>query len=130
MTDQNINRSLKMLAALAEVRKHVTTHIIRKSSGTLMARENPRLAREQLGVTEKVFEKHYNQPTIKDRMTRRDIVPGATARSRSVEERIGALYLDLAKGKISQVEFDREFTRCKLDGSVAPELRPHDPSFG
>jgi site-specific recombinase XerD len=129
MAYQTLNRNLKVLASKAQVQKPVTTHVIRKSTGTLMARENPRLAREQLGITQKVFERHYNQPTIADRMARRDIIPGATARSRSLEERVGALYLDLRRGRISQAEFDREFDRCRLDGVTTPGLKIEDPSF-
>lgn len=59
------------------IKKKVTTHVPRKGAGTHMAKENPRLAREQLGITQKVFEKHYNQPTVGDRIEHRDLVLGA-----------------------------------------------------
>ena len=40
-----------------------------------MARENPKLAQEQLGISAAVFNLHYNQPSLEDRLMRRDILP-------------------------------------------------------
>ncbi|MCA1820120.1 MAG: site-specific integrase, partial [Halobacteriales archaeon] len=71
-----MRNTLHTVAALAGIRKPVTTHLFRKSVGTHMAKENPRLAREQLGITHKVFEAHYNQPNFKDRLDRRDLLMG------------------------------------------------------
>ncbi|MFA5944346.1 MAG: tyrosine-type recombinase/integrase [Candidatus Thermoplasmatota archaeon] len=130
VTYQTMNDSLHRLAALAHIRKNVTTHVPRKSVGTHMAKENPRLAREQLGITQKVFEKHYNQPTLEDRMDRRDLLPGASATIKSPAERIGALYLDLAKGKISQQEFDQELGRGLLADATKPKAKDQDAAYG
>lgn len=128
-SDQNLNRILHDLAAKAGLLKPVTSHVLRKSTGTLMASENPRLAREQLGITEKVFEKHYNQPNILDRLARRDIIPGATRRSRTLEEHVGALYLDMHNGRISQSEFDREFKRAMAENALRVGKGGEDPGI-
>lgn len=127
---QTINDALHDLAELAGLQKRVTTHVPRKSVGTHMARENPRLAREQLGITAKVFEKHYNQPTIDDRLARRDLLPGAAASAKSPAERIGVLFIDLKRGKISQQEFDDELRRGLLADAVKPPAKDSDVSYG
>ena len=123
-------RSLHTLAGLAGIRKPVTTHLFRKSVGTHMAKENPRLAREQLGITAKVFEAHYNQPTIKDRLDRRDLLMGAEGRSTADEARIGALYLQMRRGVISQQELEREVSKILALEAATPRRRDFDPSFG
>jgi hypothetical protein len=53
----------------------LTTHGIRKSVGTIMARQNQRYALKQLGIKKKVFDQNYNQPTGEDRLERRDLEP-------------------------------------------------------
>ena len=52
------------------------TRVIRKSVRTIIAKQNPRFARDQLGISNRVFEEHYNQPTIEDRLERGEILPG------------------------------------------------------
>lgn len=130
VTYKTVNEALHKLAELAHLRKRVTTHVPRKSVGTHMAKENPRLAREQLGITQKVFEKHYNQPSLEDRMDRRDLLPGASAATKSPAERIGALYLDLTHGKISQQEFDQELSRGLLAEATRPKPKDQDAAYG
>ncbi len=129
VTYKTVNEGLHKLAELAGLRKRVTTHVPRKSVGTHMARDNPRLAREQLGITAKIFEKHYNQPTIDDRMARRDLLPGVNV-SKSPAERIGSLYIDLKRGKISQQEFDDELRRGLLSEAVKPPTKDNDLGYG
>lgn len=115
-----LESTLKELAALAGVQKDVTTHLFRKSVGTHIAKENPRLAREQLGITQKVFERHYNQPSVQDRIERRDLLMGSDpAESSELQARVGALYLLLRDGKVSQQEFDLELAAL-LGGSGGP----------
>ena len=41
---------------------------------------------------------------------------------------MGALYLDIQRGKISRVEFDREFSGCRLDGALTPAAHGDDPT--
>lgn len=76
LTPQWANRPLGRLASAAGVANRVTTHIIRKSCGTLIGLQNPKLAQEQLGISERVFNRHYNLPTLEGRLSRRDILPG------------------------------------------------------
>ena len=78
LTGQWINWQLKRCAARAGITKRVSTHVIRKSVGTIMARNNPKLAQLQLGITSYVFNTHYKQPLLEDRLKRRDLLP-ATA---------------------------------------------------
>lgn len=75
LTGQWINWHLRRCAAAAGITKRVSTHVIRKSVGTIMARENPKLAQLQLGITSYVFNVHYNQPLLEDRLKRRDLLP-------------------------------------------------------
>lgn len=102
VTSQWINRTLKRLARLAGIQKPITTHVIRKSVGTLIARENPKLAQEQLGISWDVFNKHYNQPLLEDRIARRDILPGYHWEPSTPEETIAKAYLEHVQGRLSQ----------------------------
>ncbi|HUR24993.1 MAG TPA: tyrosine-type recombinase/integrase [Candidatus Thermoplasmatota archaeon] len=124
-----VNPALHDLATLAGIRKNVTTHVTRKSVGTHMGKENPRLAREQLGITDKVFQRHYNQPTVKDRIDRRDLLIGAEGSAKTAEARIGALFLQMRKGVISQQEFDREVSRGLLSEATKPQPKSDDSSY-
>ena len=128
ITYQTVNQALKDLAELAGIKKRVTTHVLRKSVGTHMGKQNPRLAREQLGITAKVFDLHYNQPTVQDRVERRDLLIGATASSKNAEERIGSLFLRLRRGDISQQEFDREVNRGLLAEATQARPKGFDPA--
>jgi site-specific recombinase XerD len=127
-TYQSLLKSLKDLAALARIRKRVATHVIRKSTGTHMARKDPKLAREQLGITQEVFDRHYDQPRLQDRLDQRDIIPGATTSYATMESRIGQLTMQMRQGKISQQEWEREVHRLELQEAVAPASKGHDPS--
>lgn len=73
----SVNKMLKRAAKTAGIKKPLSTHVIRKSVGTHIGRYNPRYAAEQLGISMRVFETHYNQPTIEDRLARRDTSPEA-----------------------------------------------------
>lgn len=113
MTMQWLNRALKRAAATAGVRKNVTTHVFRHSTGTLIGLENPKLAMMQLGVTEKVFQRHYNKPTLKDRLTRRDVLPGSTGVAQTPMEKLGSTFWKFEHGMIDRSELDNvlELTR-------------------
>ncbi len=87
MTLQWLNRAPKRAAATAGVRKHVTTHVFRHSPGTPIGLENPKLAMQQRGVTEEVFQRHYNKPSPQDRPTRRDVLPGLQTGQRRPQTR-------------------------------------------
>lgn len=125
-----VNDALHDLAALAGINKVVTTHVPRKTVGTHVAKENPKMAQLQLGITQKVFERNYNQPTLKDRMDRRDLLPGAQPGSRRVAERIGALYLQKQRGLISDQEFDREVHRGLIAEATMPQPKQNDAAYG
>lgn len=99
---QTVNNKLKKAAVRAGITDPLTSHVVRKSAGTLMARQNPRYAREQLGITAKVFEKHYNQPTIEDRLERRDLVPTV---AEGPDAAIGRAFMDLQAQRINQAQF-------------------------
>jgi integrase len=130
VTYNTMRCALHALAAASGIQKNVTTHLFRKSVGTHMGKENPRLAREQLGITAKVFDRHYNQPTVKDRIERRDLLMGSQQRTVGEETRIGALFLQLRRGVVTQQEFEREVNRSLLSGAPTPRSRDGDPAFG
>lgn len=109
LATETINRQLKRAAVRAGFMDRVTTHVIRKSSGTIMARQNPRYAREQLGITAKVFEKHYNQPTIEDRLERRDLVPTV---AEGPDALIGRAFMDLQAQRITTAQFQDVLERA------------------
>jgi site-specific recombinase XerD len=102
MHHQAVNRFLRQLAALATLNKPVTSHVFRKSAGTIMALVNPKLAQEQLGITEKVFNAHYNQPLLEDRMAHREILPSVASAQPGPEEAIGHAYLRYQRGDIGK----------------------------
>lgn len=77
LTAQWINRTLNELALSVGIKKRVTTHVLRKSAGTIMGAKNPKLAQRQLGISEEIFNRHYNFPGLDERLARRDILPGA-----------------------------------------------------
>lgn len=107
LTPQAINRMLADCATMAGIRKKVTTHMLRKSVGTHIAKQNPRFAQDQLGITAKIFEAHYNQPTLDDRLERRDILPGAvTAAPRTPDEMVGQAWLKYSQGRMSREDFE------------------------
>lgn len=126
LAPQAINRMLKDCAAMAGIRKRITSHVLRKSVGTYIAKHNPRFAQDQLGITAKVFEAHYNQPTLEDRLERRDILPGAvTDAPRSPDELVGQAWLKYSQGRMSRADFeatvlraDRERAQPKVPGSA------------
>lgn len=125
LSDDFANEGLKRVAIAAGIRKSVTTHAIRKAAGTLIAKHNPRLAQEQLGITERVFNRHYNQPTLQDRIDRRDILPGGEWTPTSPEEIAGAALLDLLAGRSSKDEFDAHVAKARaLAGLDNPRRYP------
>lgn len=125
VSGQWVNRVLKKVAVFAGVRKEVTTHVIRKSVGTHIGKENPKLAKEQLGITDEVYERHYNQPTVEDRKQRRDLLPSADERPSTPEEKIGRAYKAYQNGEISHEEFleraEQARTEDALPGSEPPD---------
>lgn len=126
LTLKTINDRLKRAATRAGFLDSVTSHVIRKSSGTIMARQNPRYAREQLGITAKVFEKHYNQPTIEDRLERRDLVPTVAEGPDAV---IGRAFMDLQAQRITQAQFQDVLERANRM-RIAPQPVRSDENKG
>lgn len=120
--------ALKDLAALAGITKNVTTHILGKSTGTHRARHDPKLAREQLGITQKTFDLHYSQPRLQDRQESRDIIPASTPSYASVEALIGAFTIQLKRGQISQAEWDRKMAQIDLEQGLHPKGPAQGPS--
>jgi integrase len=125
-----INRLLSRTAVLAGITKPVTTHVLRKSVGTHIGRYNARYAAEQLGITMRVFETHYNQPTVEDRLTRRDILPGSAWQPTAPEEIAGRAWLLHAQGLISEAEFQAILHRADVLRSLpakkgVPETSPY-----
>lgn len=107
LTCAAVNRMLKDCLAMAGIQKHLTTHSLRKNVGTHIARTNPRYAAEQLGITPKVFDAHYNQPVVEDRLTAREILPGAVvAQPRTPDEMVGQAWLRYSSGKLSRADFE------------------------
>lgn len=104
LTTQAVNQMLARASARAGFTAKLTTHGIRKSAGTIMARQNARYAREQLGITPKVFEAHYNQPTVEDRLERRDLVP-VVGTQPGPDALVGKAFMDLQAQRISRAEF-------------------------
>ena len=124
-SSQWYNRTMKQVAAIAGIRKQISSHVIRKSAGTIMARENPKLAQEQLGVTEKIFNRHYNQPLLEDRIARRDILPGAES---SPSGRIGDAYMRFQRGQITKNELDIVVAQARVQ-AVEPQEPTQDVSY-
>jgi integrase len=125
---QVINRNLHELAALAGLNKNVTSHVFRKSAGTIMALVNPKLAQEQLGITENVFNRHYNQPLLEDRLAHREILPGVAAARPSPEEAVGNAYLRYQRGEIGKVQLDQTVLIARL-AAVDPRRKIPDAAY-
>jgi integrase len=124
ITTEAVNQALKRACVAAGIESRVTTHVIRKSAGTIMARENARYAMEQLGITAKVFEKHYNQPTIEDRLERRDLVPTFGDASDPVAA-MGQIALDYEEGRATKAEYLAALDRIKR-AKALPGIRQPD----
>ena len=129
LTNQAVNQMLKRAGVRAGFTSRLTTHGIRKSAGTIMARQNPRYAREQLGITPKVFEAHYNQPTVEDRLERRDLVPAVGAQA-GPDELIGRAYLDLQAQRITNAQFQDVLERANKMRIVPEPKRALDENRG
>lgn len=129
LTGAALNRMLKGAAALAGLDQEIWNHLLRKSVGTHIAKINPRLAADQLGITSKVLEAHYNMPTVEDRIERRDIIPGSNWRPTSPEELVGRAFLERARGASSKEELhvalDQAARMRALPGRVVPEVNPY-----
>ena len=95
-----------------------------------MGKDNPKMAAEQLGITGKIFDKHYNQPDLDDRIARRDLLPGAGFAGSEDEKRIGTLYMQMRRGLVSEQEFEREVNRSLLADATNPRPKALDPSYG
>jgi hypothetical protein len=52
-----------------------------------------------------VFEEHYNQPTVEDRLERRNLFPIVGARA-GADELIGRTFMDLQDQRINQAQFN------------------------
>lgn len=61
LANQTYNRMLKEIALLLNIKKHLTTHVARKTHATLLAEHgvSTKSISLQLGNTERVAEKHY-----------------------------------------------------------------------
>ncbi len=70
-----INRHLKAVARKAGITQVVTSHVLRKSVGTIIAQTNPKFAAMQLGISSKVFSLHYHQPRREDCLALRHLLP-------------------------------------------------------
>lgn len=131
ITPQAINRMLKDCLVAAGIKKHMTTHALRKNVGTHIAKKNPRFAHEQLGITAKIFEAHYNQPVLEDRLESRDILPGAvTAAPKTPDEMVGQAWLKYSQGRLSRADFEATVLQAeKL--KAAPSTRvPETSAYG
>lgn len=71
-----VNRHLKAIAKRAGITQIVTSHVLRKSVGTIIALTNPKFAQQQLGISDAVFHLHYNQPSQADLLNLRHLLPG------------------------------------------------------
>ena len=95
------------------------------------AKKNPRFAHEQLSIKAKIFEAHYNQPALEDRLESRDILPGAvTAAPRTPDEMIGQAWLKYSQRRLSRAEFEATILHAeKL--KAAPSTRvPETSAYG
>lgn len=126
---QWLNKSLQGVAAKAGIKKPVSTHIIRKSVGTLIGRENPKFAQMQLGITADVYNEHYNQPILEDRLEKRDILPGSKWKPTTPEEIAGAALLDMMSGKMSKDEFQAKVDRARQLKTQPQVFRNEDASY-
>ncbi|MGQ0536184.1 MAG: hypothetical protein ACT4PT_08940 [Methanobacteriota archaeon] len=120
-----INTALRSTAAAAGLRKRVTTHVVRKSVGTLIANQNPKLAMLQLGITQKIFERHYNQPLLEDRLNRRDLLPEPKWEPRTPEELLATAHADYVAGRLSREAYEavleQAHARKRLPQPKTPE---------
>lgn len=128
---QYVNKKLKQLAVIAKVPKKVSTHVIRKSCGTLLAStEDPVFAAAQLGITQEMFNRHYYQPRLEDRTKKRDRLPGSDWTPKSPEEIAGKALLDLERGTIDQYQFDTQLREAKARPSLPPQKEGYvDPAY-
>ncbi|MES2155581.1 MAG: tyrosine-type recombinase/integrase [bacterium] len=69
------NKHLKALGKLAGIQQKLTTHVLRKSVGTILAKVNPKFAEQQLGTSSRVFHEHSNQMSLQDRQDLRHLLP-------------------------------------------------------
>lgn len=83
---------------------------------TLIGRENPKLAVQQLGLSDQVFQAHYNRPRLEDCLQRRDILPGSDGVCQSPMEGPGTAHWRFDHGLIDKAELDRvrELTRLEV----------------
>ncbi|HEX9816787.1 MAG TPA: tyrosine-type recombinase/integrase [Candidatus Thermoplasmatota archaeon] len=126
---QWLNKSLQGVAGIAGITKKVSTHMLRKSVGTLIGRENPKFAQLQLGISQDVYNLHYNQPLLEDRMAKRDILPGSKWKPTTPEEVAGAALLDLMSGKTSRDEFEAKVAKARQMKSQPEIFRREDVGY-
>ncbi len=128
-TGKWLNDGLKRVAAIAGIRKRTTSHVFRATAGTLIGRENPKLAMQQLGVSEGVFNRHYNKPRLEDRLHRRDILPGGEGVRQSPMEKLGTAHWRFDHGLIDKAELEqvRELTRLEVTTQTTP--KPEESAY-
>lgn len=80
---------------------------------TLIGRENPKLAQLQLGISAEIFNRHYNQPLLEDRMAKRDILPGADWTPKTPEGIAGTALLGLLSGELHKDDFEYQVKRAR-----------------
>lgn len=113
LTNKWLNETLLAACAAAGIQKRVTTHVLRKSAGTLIGRENPKFAQLQLGISAEVFNRHYNQPMLEDRLANRRILPGGNWKPTTPEEEAGHALLEFMRGRVSRPEFEAHVARAR-----------------
>jgi hypothetical protein len=117
---QTIYRHIRKAGALMGHPEPVRPHTLRKSVGTHMGKRNEVLAREQLGITDKVFKKHYFQPTVDDRIERRDLLLDATWEPEPApDQRLLRAYKDLEAGTLTREKFNVIRKQIELETATA-----------
>jgi hypothetical protein len=63
-----------------------------------------------------IFNRHYNQPLLEDRLAKRDILPGANWKPSTPKEIAGRALLDFSNGRLAREEFEQKVQAAqKLD---------------
>ncbi len=102
-----IYTNLRKCAAMAGIDKPVATHTARKSVGKRIGADNQHIAAEQLGVTMKIFQQHYAQPDVTDRIRARHLLPGAMPEESNPWNRLGQAYWKFQQGLLTRTQLDQ-----------------------
>lgn len=126
--DDFINDALRRAAAAAGITKHVSSHVMRKSVGTIIGKKNPKYAALQLGISDKIFNAHYNMPSVEDRLDQREILPGFR-RSSTPEELAGRALLAFKEGKITGQQFEAELEKAQRMTASPAQRSPESQGY-